>query len=39
LVPVREGEVAKKTEKMLKGNRFAILAAESSDHQGSTRRA
>ena len=38
-VPVQEGEVAKETEKVLKGNRFAILAAESDVYQGFTRRA
>ncbi len=36
--PVKEGEVAKATEKVLKGNRFAILAADSEIHQGFTRR-
>ncbi len=36
--PAKEGEVAKQTEKALKGNRFAILAAESKVHQGFTRR-
>ncbi len=37
-VPVKEGEVVKETEKVLKGNRFAILAAESEVHQDFTRR-
>ena len=37
-VPVREGEAAKETEKVLKGNRFAVLATESEVHQGFTRR-
>ncbi len=37
-VPVKEGEVAKETEKVLKGNRFAIPAKESEVHQGFTRR-
>ena len=36
--PVREGEVAKETERVLKGNRFAKLAAESEVYQGFTRR-
>ena len=38
-VPVKEEEVAKETEKALKGNRFAILATESEVHQGFARRA
>ncbi len=38
-VPVKEGEVAKETEKVLKGTRFAMLATESEVHQGFTRRA
>ncbi len=37
--PVTEGEVAKETEKVLKGNRFAILATKNEVHQGFTRRA
>ncbi len=37
-VPVKEGEVAKETEKVLKGNRLAILATENEAHQGFTRR-
>ncbi len=37
-VPVKEGEAAKETEKVFEGNRFVILAAESEDHQGFTRR-
>ncbi len=37
-VPVKKREVAKETEIVLKGNRFAILAAESGVHQGFTRR-
>ncbi len=32
-VPVKGGEVAKETEKMLKGNRFAMLAGEESEVQ------
>ena len=36
--PVKEGEVAKETEEVLKGNRFAMLATESEVHQGFTRR-
>ncbi len=36
---VKEGEVAKETEKVLNGNRFAILATESEVQQGFTRRA
>ncbi len=35
--PVKEGEAAKETEKVLKGNRFAVLATESEVHQGFTR--
>ncbi len=37
-VPVKEGEVARETEKVLKGNRFAILATENEVHQDFTRR-
>ncbi len=37
--PVKEGEVAKETEKVLKGNLFAMLATESEVHQGFTRQA
>ncbi len=36
--PVTEGEVAKETEKVLKGNRFATPATESEVHQDFTRR-
>ena len=36
--PVKEGEVAKETDKVLKGNRFAILAAESEAYQAFARR-
>ncbi len=35
--PVKEGEVAKETEKALKGNCLATLAKESDVHQGFTR--
>jgi hypothetical protein len=38
-VPVKEGGVAKGTEKVLNGNRFAMLAAVSEVHQDFTRRA
>ncbi len=38
-VPVKEGEAAKETEKVLKGTRFAILAAESEVYQAFARRA
>ncbi len=38
-VPVKEAEVVKETEKVLKGNRFAILATDSEVHQGFARRA
>ncbi len=37
--PVKEGEVAKETEKVLKGDRFAGLAAEPKVHQDFSRRA
>ncbi len=37
-VPVKEGEVVRETEKVLKGNRFAILAMQSEVHQDVTRR-
>ncbi len=36
--PVKEGEVAKETEKALKRNRFAMLAAESEVRQDFARR-
>ncbi len=36
-VPVKEGEVPMETEKVLEGNRFAILAAENEVHQGFNR--
>ncbi len=36
--PLKEREAKEQTEKVLKGNRFAILAAESEVHQGFTRR-
>ena len=36
--PVKEGEVAKETEEVLQGNRFAMLATESEDKQVFTRR-
>ncbi len=35
--PVKEGEVPKETEKVFKGNRFAISATESEINQGFTR--
>jgi hypothetical protein len=35
---VKEGEVAKETEKVLKGNRIAILPTEGDDQQVFTRR-
>ncbi len=38
-VPAREGEAQEQTEKVLKGNRFAILATGSEDHQGVTQQA
>ncbi len=38
LVPVKEGEVVKETERVLKGNRFAILATESEVQQDFNRR-
>ncbi len=38
-LPVKERQVAKETEKALKGNRFAILATESEVPQDFTRRA
>ncbi len=37
-VPVKEGEAAEDTGRVLKGNRFAIFATESEVHQGFTRR-
>ncbi len=37
--PAKEGEVAKETERALKGNRFAVLATDSEDRQGFIRRA
>ncbi len=37
--PEKEGEVAKGTGRVLKGNRFAILATESEVQQDFTRRA
>ncbi len=36
--PVKEGEAAKETEKVLKGNRLAILATESEVRLGARRR-
>ncbi len=35
--PVKEGEVERETERVLKGSRFAILATEDEAHQGFTR--
>ncbi len=37
-VPVKEGEVVKETERVLKGNRFVILATESEVQLDFTRR-
>ncbi len=37
--PVKEGDVVKETERVLKGNRFSILVTESEDQQVFTRRA
>ncbi len=37
-VPVKEGEVAKEMERVLKGNRIAILATEAEVHPGFARR-
>ena len=37
-VPSKENEAEEKTEKVLKGNRFAILATESEVHQDFNRR-
>ena len=37
-VPAKEKDAEEQTEKVLKGNRFSILAAESEVHQGFNRR-
>ncbi len=37
-MPVKEGEVAKGTEKVLKSNRFTILATDGEVHLNFTRR-